>query len=38
MRQFIQGEDDETQEVFAGEGDLRVVTNQELINQWKTTD
>lgn len=38
MRQFIQGEDNEPQEIFAGEGDLRVVTNQELINQWKTTD
>ena len=37
MRQFIQGEDNEPQEIFAGEGDLRVVTNQELINQWKTT-
>ncbi|XP_046454348.1 uncharacterized protein LOC124207387 [Daphnia pulex] len=38
LRQFIQGEDNEPQEIFAGEGDLRVVTNQELINQWKTTD
>jgi hypothetical protein len=26
MRQFIQGEDNETQEVFAGQGDLRVTT------------
>lgn len=38
VRQLTQGEGNEPDEIIMGEGALRVVTNQEIINQWRTTD